>query len=55
MRKMWNKALAMMLSLAMVASSFSGFALQAQAEETGKVVEVAQTEKEEQTKEETKN
>ena len=37
MRKMWKKALASILTLAMAASSFSGFAAQVQAAETGKV------------------
>ena len=37
MRKMWKKALASMLTLAMAASSFSGFAAEVQAAETGKV------------------
>ena len=37
MRKMWKKALASILTLAMAASSFSGFAAQVQAADTGKV------------------
>ena len=37
MRKMWKKALAAALSLAMVASSFTGFAAEVQAAETGTV------------------
>ena len=37
MRKMWKKALASILTLAMTASSFSGFAAQVQAADTGKV------------------
>ena len=42
MKKMWKKALASILTLAMVASSFTGFATEVQAAEDGKVTATVQ-------------